>query len=73
MNKTFSIDRIDEGLAVLIAEDGGRFRVLARCLPSDAREGDLVALLCGKWTILHEETERMRQALFELQESLFDE
>ena len=73
MDKTFSIDRFEEDLAVLVSQDGGTFPVLARFLPSDAREGDLVALQAGKWTILRTETEKLRAELFDLQESLFDE
>lgn len=73
MDRTFSLDRFEDDLAVLIAQDGGRFAVLARFLPTDAREGDLVALRSGRWTILPQETERLRAELFDLQESLFDE
>jgi hypothetical protein len=71
MNKTFSLDRFEEDLAVLIDRSGGYFHVLTRFLPSDAREGDLLALRCGKWTILREVTDERREELFDLQESLF--
>ncbi len=73
MDKTFSIDRFEEDLAVLIAQDGGYFPVSAHKLPPDAHEGSLVALQDGRWTVLQEETEELRQSLFDLQESLFDE
>ena len=73
MEKSFSLDRIEEDVAVLIAQDGGCFPVLACKLPTDACEGDLVALRSGQWTILREETDKLREELFDLQESLFDE
>lgn len=72
MDKTFSLDRIEETLAVLIDRNGGVFRVLAHMLPPDAREGDLLALQGGRWTVLPEETAHRRDANFDLQESLFD-
>ncbi len=72
MNKTFSLDRIEETLAVLIDRDGGVFHVLAHMLPPDAREGDLLELQGGRWTVLTQETQRRRDANFDLQESLFD-
>ena len=73
MDKTYSLDRIEDIVAVLIAQDGCRYSVLSQKLPPDVREGDVLALRSGVWTILHAETERLRAELFELQESLFDE
>lgn len=73
MDKTFSLDRFEEDLAVLISSDGGHFHVLARFLPPDAREGDVLALKSRRWTILPQETQALREELFDLQESLFDE
>ncbi len=73
MDKPFSIDRIEEDIAVLAARDGRIFSVLARFLPPHAREGDLIALQGGKWAVLCNETEKTRKALFDMQENLFDE
>ena len=73
MDKAFSIDRIEEDVAVLIAQDGAVYPVRAASLPAEAREGDVVSLQSGRWTVLREETEKRRQELFDLQESLFDE
>ena len=72
MDKTFSLDRFEDDLAVLIDRSGGHFHILKRFLPPESREGDLVALRCGKWMILREETERLQKELFDLQERLFD-
>ena len=72
MAMTFSLDRFEEDVAVLIDRDGGCFSVLAHKLPSDAREGDLVALQNGVWTLLREETDKLRRELFDLSESFFD-
>ena len=73
MDRSFSLDRFEEDTAVLIAQDGGIFHVLARFLPTGTREGDLLALRSGQWIILREETDKLRDELFDLQESLFDE
>ena len=73
MDRMFSIDRFEGELAVLEQEDGRLLHVLRSFLPDTAREGDRIAYQNGAWTILQSETEQLRDELFDLQESLFDE
>lgn len=73
MDRRFSLDRIEEDIAVLIEQGGGTFHVLAGKLPPLARDGDVLALRSGTWTILREETDKLRKEMFDLQESLFEE
>lgn len=67
-----SIDRIEDGIAVCITENGGRVLALVSRLPEGAAEGSVLRLENGSWTLCTEETERIRNELFALQESLFD-
>ena len=73
MNTVFSIDRFVASLAVLERQDGALLHVLRCFLPPDAREGDCVAFNAGRWTICPEQTEAVRDEVFDLMESLFDE
>ena len=67
-----SIDRVEDGIAVCITENGGRVLALVSRLPEGAAEGSVLRLENGSWTLCAEETERIRKELFALQESLFD-
>ena len=69
---TFSLDRIEEGIAVCESEDGEVLHVRAQSLPTGVREGSLLSFSDGQWTLLEAQTDRVRQKLFQLQESLFD-
>lgn len=69
----YAVDRIEEGVAVCEREDGASVHVLASRLPAGTREGSLLSFADGTWTLLEEETDRVRHELFSLQESLFDE
>ena len=69
----YTIDRIEEGIAVCERSDGMRLHVLFSALPDGTREGSILTFDNGHWTLLADETARVRQELFDLQESLFDE
>ena len=69
----YSIDRIEEGVAVCESARGEVLHVRAETLPGDAREGSMVSFMNGAWTVLHAQTETVRHELFLMQESLFDE
>lgn len=69
----YSIDRITEGIAVCESEDGEALHVRADTLPDGVCEGSLLSFSDGQWTLLEDETARVRHELFALQESLFDE
>ena len=68
-----AVDRIEEGIAVCERTGGSHVHILASFLPSDAREGCRIRFADGRWQTMTEETEKLRAALFALQESLFDE
>ena len=73
MNRIFSIDRFERQIAALLPQDGAPVHVLRAKLPAGAREGDCVAFQDGAWRLLPEQTKQLREELFALQESLFDE
>ena len=70
---TYSIDRIEEGIAVCESAEGETVRVRAETLPDGAKEGSLVSFSDGQWTLLEDETAKARHEMFLLSESLFDE
>ena len=70
---TYSIDRIEEGIAVCSSEQGETLRVRAETLPDGVCEGSLLSFSDGQWTLLAAETAHARHEMFLLQESLFDE
>ncbi len=72
MNK-YSIDRIEEGIAVCEGADGSSLRVRLAQLPDGAREGSVLSLQDGQWTLLQDETDAAREELFLFAESLFEE
>ena len=73
MNTVFSIDRFEEALAVLERQDGTCVHILRGFLPPEAREGDCLSFNAGRWMVRPSQTETLRDEIFDLQESLFDE
>ena len=69
----YSVDRIEEGIAVCESAEGETLHVRQTTLPDGVREGSLLTFADGQWTLCEEETARARHELFLLQESLFDE
>ena len=63
----YTIDRIEEGLAVCEGADGSSLHVRAAALPEGAREGSILSFADGQWMLLQEETDRVREELFLLQ------
>ena len=68
-----TVDRIEEGIAVCEMQSGALVHVLASKMPRGVRDGDRVRLENGVWRLLTEETEALREEIFALAESLFDE
>lgn len=65
------VDRISEGTAVI--EDGeSRFEVPAESLASDVKEGDAVSLENGVYRKDAEATEKRKQEIIKLQNSLWE-
>ena len=54
------IDRFEGALAV-IETDGGMIEINASELPENAREGDVLVLENGRYTVDHEATEQRRK------------
>lgn len=70
MMKKYSVDRIENGVAVLIGDDGEIIRVDKSCL-TNARETDIVVLKDGKYITEEKETAERKEKLFKKQNSLF--
>lgn len=65
------VDRISEGTAVI--EDGeSRFEVPAEALANDVKEGDAVFLENGAYRKDAEATEKRKQEIIKLQNSLWE-
>lgn len=65
------VDRISEGTAVI--EDGeSRFEVPAEALANDVKEGDAVSLENGVYRKDAEATEKRKQEIIKLQNSLWE-
>lgn len=65
------VDRISEGTAVI--EDGeSRFEVPAESLANDVKEGDAVSLENGVYRKDAEATEKRKQEIIKLQNSLWE-
>lgn len=65
------VDRISEGTAVI--EDGeSRFEVPAKSLANDVKEGDAVSLENGVYRKDAEATEKRKQEIIKLQDSLWE-
>lgn len=61
----YSIDRLEESLAVLISnEDGSIVYVSREELPCSAKEGNILTFKDGKYIFDPEETARRRKSLF---------
>ena len=67
------VDRITEGIAVCETEAQTFVRVSLEELPENVREGSVLHLLDGVYTLDTAEESLRRRSLFELQSQLFDE
>ena len=68
----FAVDRIEGEWAVLEDENGRMADVPLADLPSGTRQGSVLRLDGGVYTLDPEEESRRRKANFDLQESLFN-
>lgn len=64
----FTIDRIEEELAVVELEDGNMVNIPKIILPLEAKEGDIISVSIDK-----EETEERKERIEEKFKSLFSE
>lgn len=61
----YTIDRIEEGIAVCEDENGEQVKLCASQLPEGAREGDILSRDSSGWRLDLEETGRRRQKMRE--------
>ena len=64
-----SLDRIEEGIAVLVTKDGHMWLMPAEYLPEDSREGDVLDVILRKNP---EETEKLAGSIHDLQRKLLE-
>ena len=67
----YSVDRIEEGIAVCEDENGGSVKLEITMLPDGIREGDLFLMTEDKTEILHDETAEKKKRMADLQKSIF--
>lgn len=70
MSETYSFDRQEGDVCVLVGDAGGQLCLPAGELPPDARPGDLFRMVEGVFAKLPEETEDRRRQVLSLQERL---
>ena len=70
--RMISIDRIEEDIAVC-EENGDMISLPLSSLPSDTKEGDILTLSENGWILSEDTTEKRKNSLLDLQNSLFDE
>ena len=67
----FIIDRFEENFAVLIDENDNIINVLKNMLPSEIKEGDVLAYYDGSYTVNKNKTDMLRKANHDLLNSLW--
>lgn len=67
----YTVDRIEEGIAV--CEDGGgnRVNIPLSFLPENVKEGDLLGVENGNFIVLSDETEKRRKEIYAKQSRIF--
>lgn len=67
----YSVDRIEEGIAVCEDENGEIVKLETAILPDGIREGDLFLMTEDKTEILPNETAEKKKRMANLQKSIF--
>lgn len=71
--KKFTIDRIEEGKAVLECENGEMVSLEVSSLPKNIKEGDILEFSEGSYFLDDEETEKRKKHIRDLMSNLFEE
>lgn len=71
--KKFTIDRIEEGMAVLECENGDMVNLDVSTLPKNIREGDILEFADGSYFLDDEETKKRKNHIRDLMSNLFEE
>ncbi len=67
----YTVDRIEEGIAVCEDSGGNSVRIQISFLPENVREGDILSVDNSGFVILSDETARRRKEIFNKQNSIF--
>ena len=67
----YSVDRIEENIAVCEDENGEKATFEASLLPDGVKEGDIIMQTDGVFNFLPDETAERRKKMAELQKSIF--
>jgi hypothetical protein len=67
----YSVDRIEDGIAVCEDENGVSVKLEITMLPKGIKEGDLFLMTEDKTEILHDETAEKKKRMADLQKSIF--
>ena len=70
--KRFTVDRIENDKAVLKCENGECVTLEVKSLPKNIKEGDVLCFEENSYFLDKEETEKRRQKIKSLMDSLFD-
>ena len=70
--KRFTVDIIEEDKAVLECENGECVTLEVKSLPKNIKEGDVLCFEENSYFLDKEETEKRRQKIKSLMDSLFD-
>lgn len=70
--KRFTVDRIEEDKAVLECENGDCVTLGVKSLPKNIKEGDVLCFEENSYFLDKAETEKRRQKIKNLMDSLFD-
>ena len=67
----YTVDRIEDG--IVTCEDGSEnhINIQISLLPDGVKEGDIIEVCDGKFTVCKEETEERRKKMANLQKSIF--
>ena len=71
--KKLTIDRIEEGKAVLECENGEMVNLDVSSLPKNIKEGDILEFADGSYFLDDEETENRKRHIRDLMSNLFEE
>lgn len=71
--KKFTIDRIEEGKAVLECENGEMVSLELSSLPKNIKEGDILEFADGSYFLDNEETEKRKKRIRDLMSNLFED
>lgn len=70
--KRFTVDRIEEDKAILECENGDCVTLELKSLPKNIKEGDVLCFEENSYFLDKNETEKRRQKIKSLMDSLFD-